>query len=34
MTLDQYANAMADALATAELAGRHDVLQEAASYGH
>ncbi|MDH1766262.1 DUF935 domain-containing protein [Comamonas aquatica] len=34
MTLDQYASALADALATAELAGRHDVLQEAASYGH
>lgn len=34
MTLDQYANALADALATAELAGRHDVLQEAAGYGH
>lgn len=29
MTLDQYANAMADALATARLAGRYEVLQEA-----
>jgi len=33
MTLDQYAAAMAVALRTAELAGRHEVMQEAAGGG-
>lgn len=32
MTLQQYADAMAEALAAAELAGRYDVLQEAGSF--
>ena len=33
MTLDQYAAAMAEALAAAQLAGRYEVLQEAAGNG-
>lgn len=33
MTLAQYAQAMGDALAAAQLAGRYDVLQEAAGHG-
>jgi hypothetical protein len=31
MTLDQYADAMAQALAAAALAGRYEILQEAAN---
>lgn len=34
MTLDQYAAALADAMAAAHLAGRHEVLQEAAGGGN
>ena len=33
MTLDQYAQAMAQALAAAQLAGRYEVLQEAGGLG-
>ena len=33
MTLDQYAAAMAQALAAAQLAGRYEVLQEAGGLG-
>ena len=33
MTLEQYAAAMSEALAAAQLAGRYEVLQEAAGNG-
>ena len=33
MTLEQYAQAMAEALAAAQLAGRYEVLQEAGGIG-